>query len=291
MERSSRWVAIQRNPKSGSGLRRPLLEFIRSLRTLGIRPRLFSQRERLDACLQDPVHRQSLHGIVAAGGDGTILDLINRHPGIPVGVLPLGTENLVARQFRIPRNGAAAAAIVAGGRLEPLDIGRIDGKRFAIMASAGFDAEVIHQLHQHRSGHIDHTHYLRPILSTLRTYRHPELRVYADDATEPVSGRMVVVANLSAYALRLGVVPTAEGCDGWFDVRIFQKGSAFQIMRYLYMVARKRHDRLPDVICLRARTIRIEADAPVPLQADGDPVGTTPCEISIDASSARLFVP
>ena len=291
MEQTSRWVAIQRNPRSGSGLRQPLLDFVRTLSTLGIRPRLYSQRERLDASLADPERREALHAIVAAGGDGTILDLINRHPGIPVGVLPLGTENLVARQFGIPREGAAAAGVIAHGRHQPLDLGRIDGRRFAIMASAGFDAEVIHRLHGRRVGHISHTHYLQPIWKTFRTYRYPELRVFADASAAPVRGRLVVVANLSAYALRLGVVPTAEGCDGWFDVRVFQRGSAFQMLRYLYMVARGRHDDLPDVECFRARRIRIDSDAPVPLQADGDPVGTTPCEISIDANSARLIVP
>jgi diacylglycerol kinase family enzyme len=158
------------------------------------------------------------------------------------------------------------------------------------MASVGFDAEVIHQAHAARQGHISRLHYVRPILNALWRYPHPRIRVYADGADEPVSGCLVVIANLSAYALRLNVVPTAVGGDGLFDVRVFQRGSAFQILRYLSMVARGVHDRASDVICLQARQVRIEADAPAPVQADGDPAGFTPCELNLRPAAARIFV-
>ena len=219
------------------------------------------------------------------------MDLMNRHPALPLGILPLGTENLLARHFRIPlRNGRKAAEIVAAAHSRRLDIGAVDDRRFAVMASVGFDAEVIHQAHAARRGHISRLHYVRPILNTLRGYPHPRVRVYADGAADPVGGSLVVIANLSAYALRLRVVPTAVGDDGLFDVRVFQRGSAFQIMRYLSMVARGVHERSSDVIRLQARQIRIEADVAVPVQADGDPAGFTPCELNLTPAAARIFV-
>lgn len=285
------WVAIQRNPMSGSGRRRPLREFVTALRELGLRPRLFKDRRRLDDWLADRDRRASLHALVAAGGDGTLLDLINRHPGVPIGILPLGTENLVARQFGIPRDAAAAARIIAAGHTTTLDLGRVGERRFAVMLSAGFDAAVIHAAHAARTGHIRHSHYVRPIWQSLRTYGYEELRVYADGAERPVVGRMVVAANLAAYAMRLNVVPTARGDDGLLDVRVFQRGSTFQMLRYLYMVARGCHGDLADVASLRARRLRIESSGAVAVQADGDPAGTTPCEVSLEPAAARLFVP
>lgn len=292
MDRTTRWIAIQRNPRSGSGRRAALHAFIRELKSRGLLVRLYSSRARLDADVANPELRASLHGLVAAGGDGTAMDLINRHPELPLGILPLGTENLLARYFGIPRgDGRRAAAIVAGGRTQSLDVGRVDGRHFAVMASIGFDAEVIHRAHAARRGHITRWHYARPILGALSGYPYPGVRVYADGSGEPVSGRLVVVGNLSAYALRLKVVPSARGDDGRFDVRVFQRGSAFHMLRYLLMVAGGAHERSPDVVRFQATRVRIESDTPAPVQADGDPAGFTPCELNLTPAAARIFVP
>lgn len=292
MDRTTRWVAIQRNPRSGSGRRAALHEFIRALKSRGLRVRLFSSRDRLDAAVADPELRSSLQALVAAGGDGTAMDLINRHPDLPLGILPLGTENLLARHFQIPlHDGRAAADIVATGLARPLDIGTVDGRHFAVMASIGFDADVIHRAHEVRHGHITRLHYVRPILGALGQYAHPPIRVYADDAVEPVTGSLVVVANLSAYALRLNVVPTARGDDGLFDVRVFRRGAAFHMLRYLFMVASGRQDLSAEVVALQAKRVRIDADVPAPIQADGDPAGHTPCELNVTPAAARIIVP
>lgn len=285
------WVAIQRNPMSGSGRRRPLLDFVRALRRLGLHPRLYSQRTHLDQALADPDRRAALHALVAAGGDGTVLDVLNRHPGAPIGILPLGTENLVARQFGIPRDGAAAAGIVAAGRTFPLDLGRIADRRFAIMASAGFDAAVIHDAHAARTGHIGRSHYFWPIARTSWVFGFPELLVYPDDAATPLSGRMVIAANLSSYALGLPMVPTARGDDGLLDVRIFQHRSTFHLLRDLSMVMSGLHERSAGIVRLRVHRLRIESQTPVAVQADGDPAGTTPCTLSVEPAAVQLFVP
>ena len=104
------WVAIQRNPTSGTGTRRGvLLELIRELKRRGIRPRLFASRERMQAKLADPAAREHLVCVLAAGGDGTIGDVVNRYPGLPLATLPLGTENLLAKYLRIQPSGAQVA--------------------------------------------------------------------------------------------------------------------------------------------------------------------------------------
>jgi len=287
----SAWVAIQRNPMSGSGRRRPLLDFVRALWRQLLTPRLFSQREQLNEALADPQRRSTLHALVAAGGDGTALDVLNRHPGVPIGILPLGTENLLARQFGIPRDGAAAAAIVTAGRTVPLDLGRIGDRRFAIMVSAGFDAAVIHSAHGARTGHIRRTHYVVPIGRALWSFDYPELQVYADGSETPITGRMVVAANLASYALGLPMVPTARGDDGLLDVRVFQHRSAFHLLRDLSMVMSGLHERSEGVVRLRVQRLRVDSASAVAVQADGDPAGTTPCVLTVEAAVARLFVP
>jgi diacylglycerol kinase (ATP) len=302
------WVAVQRNPSSGDGLKRAeILALCTHLRRHGIRPRLFSRRERLAQRLNRPDGRHGLVCLVAAGGDGTVGDLINRFPGVPLTILPLGTENLLARHLGIPCNGRFVAELIAQGVTRQIDLGLLNGRRFTLMVSAGFDADVVHRVHANRRGNIRKANYIQPFLDTLRTYRYPKLRVTADGegppparrlrrwrsktSGGPLVGRLVVVANLPEYALGLPIAGSAADSDGLLDLRIFERPSAFQMFRYLYNVALRRHETLADVRVARVRSLRIDSKVPVPLQCDGDPAGFTPAEISVLPGALTLFVP
>jgi len=229
--------------------------------------------------------------LVAAGGDGTIADLFNRHPWARLGLLPLGNENLLARYLGVPACGKTAAEIIARGRLRALDLCQINGRRFALMASAGFDAEVVRVTHEARRGHVSRLSYLKPIWQTLRSYRYPQLRVYVDGADTPIEGRLAVVVNIPAYALRLRVALAADAADGRVDVRVFRHGSTFQMLRYFCMVALARHERLPDVSRCAGACVKIDSDRPVPLQIDGDPAGFTPAEIRVLPRALDVYAP
>lgn len=286
------WVAIQRNPRSGSGRRRRhLLELISALKRRGLRPRMFRNRERLHAAVTDPERRASLICIVAAGGDGTIGDVINRCPGIPVCPFPLGTENLLCRHLKIPLCGETVADLIAVGHTQCLDLGSSGDRQFLLMTSVGFDAEVIHRLHDGRGGNISHLSYARPILGTALRYAHPELRVTIDQQPEPVRGSLVVVANVPAYAFRLPITPDARPDSGTFSVCVFHKPGTLQLLRYWNLVRRQAHLDRSDVTVCEARTVRIESDQPVSLQMDGDPAGTAPCELSVLPQAIEIFVP
>lgn len=287
-----RYVAIQRNPKSGTGATRALLgELVRGLRRRGFRVRMFRDRERLATWLQQSAHREQLTALVAAGGDGTAADLFNRFPGVPLAILPMGTENLLARYLGIGASGDEVARLIDAGSLRQLDLGLLGNRRFALMASAGFDAEVVRRVHDSRNGNISHATYLQPILDSLRTYEYPRLRVWVDDAREPREACLAEVVNIPAYALGLPLARTARGDDGQFDLRLFEQGSAFQMVWYLCNVALGTHEWLPDVASVSARRVRIESDRPVPLQADGDPAGSTPVELSVLPKALHVFAP
>ncbi|MFV0444127.1 MAG: diacylglycerol/lipid kinase family protein [Planctomycetaceae bacterium] len=285
------WVAIQRNRTSGAGQHyEPITALISELRRLGIVPRLFSQRAELDAAISSG-RWGAPRAVVAAGGDGTVLDLLNRHPLVPVAILPLGTENLLAREFGIPRrDGRFVARMIAAGRQQTIDLGQIGDLRFAIMASCGFDAAVLQVAHYRRTGHIRHRHYLRPLVDRWWNYRYPPVRVFLDDAAEPIVGSMVVVANLSRYALGLPLVSGARSDDGLLDVRVFSHRSRFQLLTELGNVLLKAF-RAGGVTPIRAARVRIEADEPLPIQVDGDPAGQTPVVIDILPQAATLVVP
>lgn len=289
---SEHWVAVQRNPKSGSGSGRAMLfDLVHALRQHGYRVRMFKDRTRLERWIAQPDVRARLNCIVAAGGDGTVADVFNRFPGIPVAILPLGTENLLARHLNIPASGVEVARLIASGSRRRFDLGLLGMRRFALMASVGFDADVIQRTHTARRGNISRSTYIQPILDSLRSYKYPRLRVYADDAPDPQSARLAVIVNIPAYALGLPVARSARGNDGQFDLRLFKRGSAFQMVRYFCNLSLGTHEGLSDVTSLTARRVRIEANQPVPIQADGDPAGFTPAEISLLPEALEVYAP
>ncbi len=292
LRESRPWIAIQRNPTSGSGRgTREVLRLIHELRELGFLPRLYSRRSDLDRDALHPERRSRLRAIVAAGGDGTLLDVANRFPGIPIGVLPLGTENLFARALGLPCDGQQLAKTIAGGRSVRFDCARANGRRFLVVASAGFDAEVIHLAHTRRSGRIRRWFYALPILTALLRYTYPCARVQLDDEPHSHQACLVLIANLSRYALGLPVAPQARGNDGLLDVCIFQDPGRWRLFRDLMAVLRGQHQQLRHVIVRQASRITVHAEEPVPVQIDGDPAGYSPCTIEIEPGAIEVLVP
>ena len=287
---SEQWIAIQRNPRSGSGQKREaLISLIRELRRRGLKPRLFKSRERLTELLQSPEQLESLRCIIAAGGDGTVCDVINRFPEVPVCPFPLGTENLLCRHFGVSGDAVQTADQIESGQCEAIDVGLLGDRRFLLMASVGFDAHVIHRLHNSRRGNISRLTYAWPILSAAAGYLFPQLRVFVDDAPEPIPGCLAVIANFPEYAFGLPLVPEAVPTDGLLSVRVFPEPGAFSLLRYCRLLRGHRHVGHPEIPFVTAHSIRIESDVPVPVQIDGDPCDTTPCEITLSAAGANLL--
>lgn len=287
------WVAIQRNPRSGSGKRRRFLfDLASALKRHDLRPHIFSQREILAERLKDPERRAALVAIVAAGGDGTLTDIANRFPGVPACPFPLGTENLLAKYLEIPLNGEAAARIIAAGNVRKFDVGQAgEGTKFLIMGSVGFDAEVIRRLHDSRRGNISHLSYVSPICRSVMSYSFPRLTVKADELPEPIEGSLVIVSNFPAYAFKLPVNPDAEPDDGLLTVRVFEKSGRWNFAKYSTLVTRRRHLERPDVRVFNTSSVSIETKATSPVQIDGDPFGTTPITFSCLPAQMELFVP
>lgn len=287
------WVAIQRNPRSGSGKRRRFLfDLASALKRHDLRPHIFSRREILAERLQDPERRAALVGIVAAGGDGTLADVANRFPGVPACPFPLGTENLLAKYLGIPLDGDAAARIIAAGNVKKFDVGQAgEGKKFLIMGSVGFDAEVIRRLHDSRRGNISHLSYVSPIFRSVMSYSFPRLTVRADELPEPIEGSLVIVSNFPAYAFKLPVNPDAEPDDGLLTVRVFEKSGRWNFAKYSTMVIRSRHLENDEVRVFKTSSVTIEAEANAPVQIDGDPFGTTSVTFGCVPGELKLFVP
>lgn len=285
------YVVIQRNPKAGSRLRRSeLLELIRELKLRGYQPRLFRHRDRLATWMSIPAHLERLRCVVAAGGDGTVGDIVTRYPQAPVAVLPLGTENLLARYFQLPRSGRELARIIHASRQVVLDVGQLGSRRFLICAGVGLDAAVIHDVHHARRGHITKAQYVWPILRWMCRRNWPDLTI-RDDRDQEFHAQHVLMFNLRMYARGLRWVNAAAGDDGRLDVRLFQRLSVLKCVSLLWSAWWGTIESRRDVVCLSTSSITIRSDVPVPVHVDGDPAGMTPVEITVIPRTLRLFVP
>jgi diacylglycerol kinase (ATP) len=294
-------VLISVNPHAGARSARETIEGVRqALINRGLSVEVDSDRAALAEQANEEHRHGTLRALVAAGGDGTASDLVNRtRAEVPIALLPLGTENLLARYLRIPTEIEALATMIATGRKIQLDAGRANGRLFLIMAGCGFDADVVHRLHGSRDGHITQWSYAKPILDAIRNYRYPEFRVTCrlNSANDEVPichsfpARWAFIANLPSYAGRLCFSPEAAGDDGMLDVCAFQGGSFWAGLRYLFGVLTRRHESMRDCVTIRGTHIVLEANEPVPYQLDGDPGGMLPLTIDLLPRRMTVVVP
>jgi diacylglycerol kinase family enzyme len=286
------------NPKAGARSGRPLVDrLVHGLQERGLAPQIVTDIDDLQRLSAVKMADGTLRAVVAAGGDGTVGLVANRTPaGTPIAVLPLGTENLLAKYLGLDADPESLAAILEKGRLMRLDAGEANGRVFLLMAGCGFDAEVVRRMHEQRTGHISHLSYFKPILDSIRTYEYPELRIRLLDTDgqtndqEVLRAKWVFVVNLPRYAAGLSLVPQADGTDGRLDVCTFREGSLLSGLMYLAGVFAGQHMNWEDCTIVQARRLRIEADAPVPFQLDGDPGGYLPVDVRVLPGRLTLVV-
>jgi diacylglycerol kinase family enzyme len=289
---SAKQVIISMNPHSGAQDQRDLCEKVsRQLFDEGFETELLTDIDKVVAACKSGLEKGSLRAVVAAGGDGTVSLLANLlPPGTPIAIFPLGTENLLAKHLQLSASPEAFVKSIREGNTMRIDAGRANGKLFLVMASCGFDAEVVQRVHAARKGHINHWAYVKPILNSIQAYDYPEIRVQVDDEEKNVSGRWAFFFNVPRYAMNLPLVPNADAEDGLLDMCTFRGGNLVRGLYYLGAVFFKQHLDWKETTFKRFKRVRIVADRPVPYQLDGDPGGVLPLEIVVQPNFLRVFV-
>lgn len=266
----------------------------RQLRNAGYRVRMFSNRQKLDHYLADKPAAHTLRCIVSAGGDGTVADLVNRHPGVPIAVLPLGTENLLAKYLGLTRCGRKLAQIIQRGQVRVFDSAIVSGRRTLLMVSVGIDAEIVKSVHNARSGNIHRLSYVRPVFRAMLKNQPTTYRVVAFDGSHDVTGCHIIVTNVPRYGFGIPFAPGACPDDGILDVRVFHGTTRWQVICH----AVKLRLGLPigprEFTRFSASAVRIEcldAARHCTSQCDGDPGPELPLQIETDPHSLTLVVP
>jgi diacylglycerol kinase (ATP) len=245
---------------------------------------------------------RSVDALVAVGGDGTINEVANGFCAPsppPLGIIPSGTANVLAKEIGLPRKPADLADVIASGREIAWDAGRVrpGDRRFLLFVSAGFDAQVVHEFHKRRNGRIRMSDYVAWGVRTYLRCEIPKIQVVLDGVRVADEAAWVVVSNVRSYGGPIVLTPGAKFDDGQFEVMIQRRRHkadtahlfGTSLLAWAFGIAA----RPADVTYHQARKVRLDsADGrPVPLQVDGDPGGYLPVDLDIEPGGIRILGP
>jgi diacylglycerol kinase (ATP) len=291
------WVGVVANRNSGMGRGLRLVDrFARALRLVGLSAQVAWTPEERAALASRSAGDPHCRCLVAVGGDGTVADLLNEQPSVPLTVLAAGTENLAARHFGLSRKPDELAKLIADETPIRVDVGLVAGRRFLLMAGFGFDGDIVSRHHRGRvsaSGLVRPTHriaYVWPVLRASFSYRFPPImvRIVDSGAEEVLDGTTVFVFNAPSYALGLPFAPAARDDDGWLDVIVFRNPGPFQALYYLWKVFRGTHLDDPGVFHRQVKKVVVTSRHRVPVQIDGDPGGYLPPQTTAEPGTGWI---
>ena len=231
--------------------------------------------------------------VVAAGGDGTVNEVVNGIAGsrTALAALPIGTGNVWVRELKLPLRPEAAAAALLDGATYALDLGQAGDRYFLLMAGVGFDASVTRRVRPELKRRFGVMAYLLQALTIARDVRGTRVRIELDG--RPVKGHvlMVVISNSRLYGGFLQITHHASLTDGLLDVAVIKGQDARVAPVHLLSILLRRHSANPDLLYHRAREVTISGSAPLDVQVDGDVIGVTPMTFRVVPGALQAWLP
>jgi diacylglycerol kinase (ATP) len=229
--------------------------------------------------------------IVAAGGDGTISAVVNGLGGraVPLGVLPLGSANVLAREIWLPRAPEALAFLITTGPVSPIWLGRVGKRVFVMMASAGFDSEIVAALSPELKRRVGRLAFAWGFLVRLWHCPACDLTVRADGVEYRAAA--VIAAKGRHYAGPFIVAPGADLAEPVLELVLLERRGRWAMLRYAAALFLGRVPRLGDIAIVRARQASVAGNRALPVQADGEIVGELPITLAVADRPVLLIRP
>lgn len=230
--------------------------------------------------------------VAAAGGDGTVCEVANGLIGtsVPLAVLPMGTGNDFARTLGFGTDLPLAVKTMIEGTPTFIDVAKTPKGHFINIAGCGFDAEVAHRINHGIRYARGTTAYLLAILQTLANMRPVPVRITVDGVSSEHKIMLCAVANAQTYGGGMKIAPNADLCDGKFDVVLVGDVGKFEFLRAFPRVFKGTHLDHPKVSVLRGSRVRIEAESPIPVLADGEELTDWPVEFEVVPNALRVMM-
>jgi YegS/Rv2252/BmrU family lipid kinase len=229
--------------------------------------------------------------VVVAGGDGTVNEAINglARSGLPLAVIPLGTANVLAAEIGLRTDPASIAQCIALGRPRPIALGAANGRRFILMAGAGFDAHVVAGVSVPMKRWLGKAAYVLSTLRELLVFPFSPYEVRTDNTVHHAAS--VIVANARYYGGRFVCAPGASLEGATLQVGLFERGGRLATIGYALALVTGRLPALASYRLIEARRIEIRGRPGEPLQRDGDAIGRLPAAIEVLPAALELIYP
>lgn len=231
--------------------------------------------------------------VVVVGGDGTIREVVQGLEGSDkkLLIIPGGTENLLANELGFDEKIETVIEAFEEGQVKALDLGKVNDRFFTAVVGFGFDAFVIDRINQTREGNISYTDYFWPVWRTFWNFDFPHFHIEADGETLFDGRGLVIVGNISHYAMGLGILKDADYGDGLLDICVFKCQSKLHLIKHSFLTLIKQHRNQSDVIYRQAKKFTITSESDVKSQIDGDPGPPVPVDIDIIPQAVNVLVP
>jgi YegS/Rv2252/BmrU family lipid kinase len=229
---------------------------------------------------------------VVLSGDGLVGAVGGAMAGAatPLGIIPAGRGNDLARVLGIPADPEAAVEAILGGRSRRIDVGEVNGKRFLTIACVGFDSEasrVANETHFLRGGLV----YVYAGIVTLLRWKPARFTIRVGEERIRISGYSVSAANSSAYGGGMLLAPEAELDDGEFDVVSVGEMGKMRCVAMLPKLFKGTHVEADEVRVFRTSQLELSASKPFPVYADGEHVTDLPASLRVLPRALEILVP
>lgn len=238
--------------------------------------------------------------VVAVGGDGAVLQVVQALGGSPtaLGVIPMGTGNLLATNLGIPRDRERAVEAILDGHRRLIDLGHasVDGKErlFSVACGIGFDADVMQATSRREKARWGKLAYVASAVTTSGQVRDVEHRITVGGVTKVMPAMQVFLANLGQAGLPIKPRLPIDADDGVLDLVVLRAPGRLRAIAAAWDALRQPregHSHDGRVYRTRVKEARIEATPSRLVETDGSVLGKTPVTISVRPRALTVLVP
>lgn len=209
---------------------------------------------------------------------------------VPLGIIPGGRGNDLARVLGIPTEPAESVGLLVDRHERTIDVGEVNGRRFLCIASCGFDSDANRIANEARvvRGNLV---YAYAALRALIAWRPASFTLQLDGETVENVGYSIAVANSKAYGGGMFIAPDADLSDGCFDVVLTGQRGKLHFLLNLPKVFKGKHVENEEVRVMRATEVSVDADRPFAVYADGEHLADLPANHRILKGALRVIAP
>jgi YegS/Rv2252/BmrU family lipid kinase len=288
-------ILLLANPECNHGRSRDRVSRVNDLlhdRGILFELRITGSAEEVEEEARNAAHRR-IPLVVVCGGDGTVHYAVNGLAGTDtvMAILPCGRGNDLARVLGIPKDPVEAIDVALRGVTRPIALGRAGNRYFVTVATLGFDSAVAAEAARPHPGIPMRLDYIYSLLRSLIRYQCPKVRLSGDFGSYEGKVFLCATGNTSHYGGGMKILPDARPEIASLEICLIKALPRLKAAILFPTVFRGTHIRFREVEIFSTKSVDISSDYPLPIYADGEPVGETPIRLEIVPDSLKVRIP